>query len=63
MNHLNFVVEHGKRHLRRLKDFVSEILIANVVLVVDVNYEVIYSVMGIDLHNLPQNWLTTNFDH
>lgn len=63
MNHLNFVVEHGKRHLGRLKDFVSEILLANVVLVVEENYEVIYSVMGIDLHNLPQNWLTTNFDH
>ena len=51
------------RYVRHVKEVVGEILLDDIAFVSEADHEVIYSMSGIDLHDVPKNWLTADFDH
>ena len=46
-----------------MEEIVGKVFFNHVALVAQADHEVVDSVMGIDLHDVPQNGLAADFDH
>ena len=57
------VVRKVERDIRHVQEVVREVFLDQVALVAAANNEVVYSVMGINFHDVPQDGFATNFDH
>ena len=46
-----------------MQKVVGEIFLDDIAFVSTANHEIVYSVSGINFHDMPKNGLATNFDH
>ena len=57
------VVAHVEGHIRHVQKVVGEVFLDQVALVTAANHEIVDAVVGIDLHDVPQDGLAANFHH
>lgn len=62
---MNFhpVVLHVEGDIGHVQEIVGEIFLDDIALVATADHEIIHAVGGIKFHDVPQHWLTANFDH
>src|SRR5712692_7209262 len=60
---LHFVVLHVEGHVGHVEEVVGEVLFDEITLVAAADNEVIDPVEGVQLHDMPQNRLSADFDH
>ena len=61
--HFHAVFSHVKCDVRHVQKIVCKIFLDDVALIATANDKVINAVMGIGLHDVPQDWLTTYLNH
>src|SRR6185437_14510809 len=61
--HNHAVVRHIESDVGHVQKIIGEILLDDIALVTAADHEIICAVRGIELHDVPENWLTADFDH
>src|SRR5882762_4700371 len=61
--HLHAVLHDVKCNVRHVQEVIREILLDDVALVSEANHEFVDSIVRVNLHDVPQYWPATNFDH
>ena len=46
-----------------MQEVIGKVFFDQIALVATADYEIIDTMMGVGLHNVPKDWLATNFDH
>src|ERR1017187_3208826 len=57
------VVFHVEGNIRRVQEVVGEVLLDDIAPVTAADDELVHAVSGIDLHDVPENRLSADFDH
>jgi hypothetical protein len=57
------VARYVERDIRHVQKIVLKIFLDHLTLIPEANNELVYTAVSIDLHDMPNNWATTDFDH
>ena len=60
---MHLVAAHVESDVGHVQEVVGEVLFDHIALVAQADHEVIDSIVGIDLHDVPKNRLAADFDH
>src|SRR6218665_479608 len=62
---MNFhrIARHIERNVGHMQKIIRKILFDYITLVTTANHKIVNAVEGIDFHDMPENWLTTNLYH
>ncbi|MNC31332.1 hypothetical protein D3C75_796490 [compost metagenome] len=60
---MHAVFRHVKGHIGHVQEIVGEVFLDHIALVAQADHEVVDPIMGVDLHNVPDDRLATDFDH
>jgi len=61
--YLHLVVDHVERHVRHMQEVVREELLDQVTAVAATNDELVDTMKGVQLHDVPKDRMTTDLDH
>ena len=61
--HFHAVVLHVEGDVRHVQEVVSEVLFDNIAFIAAADDKVVDSVGGVELHDVPEDWFASNFDH
>ena len=61
--YIHTVLTHTEGYIRHMQEVVGKILFNHIPLVPTTDNKVVDTVSGVDLHNMPEDWLATNFNH
>jgi len=61
--HVHAVVAHVERDVGGVQEVIGEEVLDRIALVAKADHEVVNSVGGILLHDVPENWLAADLDH
>ena len=61
--HLHLVLRQIEGHIRRMQEIIGKILFYYILFVAQTDHKIIESILGIVLHDMPENRLFSDLDH
>ncbi|CAI8332899.1 MAG: Uncharacterised protein [Gammaproteobacteria bacterium] len=61
--HMHFIILHIKRHIGHMKEVVRKILFDHIALIATTNNKFVNAMSRVNLHHMPKDWHSSNFDH